>query len=99
MPLLLPVIAALSTVRVYLPKDLRPRDARDAMGDRLREVLRRFPTGLPLLDPVEDMQITGPDFAALVQRSLDLQARLAASPLQDAEDRDARFDAYKRKVR
>ena len=98
-PVLLGAMSAVSSIRVYLPKDLRPRDARDAMGERVREVVRRFPAGLPLLDPVEDMQINSPDFSALVAKSLALQTRIAASTVQTAPDRDERFAAYREKVR
>ena len=98
-PVLLPLVTAFSSIRVYIPKDLRPREARDGMWDRLKEVARRFPSGLPLLDPVEDMQITSDDFKSLVAKSLALQTRIAASPLQDAPDRDQRFELYKQKVR
>jgi len=85
---------------MLLPKDLRPADARAGMGERLREVLRRFAAagGPPLLDPVEDMQIEGPEIAAVVQKSLALQARIEASPVHAAPDRDARFEAFKRKL-
>jgi ATP-dependent RNA helicase DOB1 len=98
-PVLLPLVAGFSSIRVYIPKDLRPADARAGMWDRLKEVQKRFPAGLPLLDPVEDMQIGGDEFKGLVGRCLGLQTRLAASPLQDAPDRDRRFELYKRKVR
>jgi ATP-dependent RNA helicase DOB1 len=99
-PLLLPLVSAISSVRMLLPKDLRPAEARAGMGDRLREMLRRFEAagGPPLLDPVEDMQIEGPEIAAVVQKSLALQARIAASPVHAAPDRDARFAAYRQKV-
>ena len=44
------------------------------------------------------MQITSPEFAALVARSIALQTRLAATPLQTAPDRDAVFAQYKHKL-
>jgi ATP-dependent RNA helicase DOB1 len=98
-PVLLPLVGGLCTVRLYLPRDLRPRDARDGVGDKLREVIRRFGTdSLPLLDPVEDMQIEGPEFGALLAKSMALQARVAAHPVHKAADRDDRFAKYKQKV-
>jgi ATP-dependent RNA helicase DOB1 len=115
-PVLLPCIAAFSTLRVFLPKDLRPKEARDTMWDRLKEASRRFPDGIPLLDPIEDMhvscftfirsfiirmpslQIDNPEFAALVERCLELQTRIAAGSIQSAPDRLVRFEAYKKKL-
>ena len=46
-----------SAVRIYLPTDLRPLCNRATVGKSLLEVQRRFPDGLPLLDPVQDMKI------------------------------------------
>jgi ATP-dependent RNA helicase DOB1 len=98
LPLLLPLVSAISTVRMHVPKDIRPRDARDAMAERIREVLRRFPQGPPLLDPVDDMQVEGPEVAALVSKSVALQAKLASHPIHAVPDRDARFAAYRAKL-
>jgi ATP-dependent RNA helicase DOB1 len=97
-PLLLPLVAAISSVRLIMPKDLRPPEARADMGERLREVRRRFPTGPPLLDPIEDMQVEGPEIAAVTQKSRALKARIEASPVHSAPDRDARFEAFRRKL-
>ncbi len=38
-----------------MPPDLRPPDARKSLGMTLNEVQKRFPEGVPLLDPVDDM--------------------------------------------
>lgn len=97
-PVVLPAVAALSSIRVYLPKDLRQADERAKAGDRLKEVHRRFPTGLPLMNPVEDMAIHAPELKEALARRDALVARIAASPIADAADRDARLAAYGRKL-
>ena len=56
-PVLLNLLYEISSVRLYLPKDLRPGDARHTVYKSLEETKKRFPDGLPLLDPVEDMNI------------------------------------------
>eukprot|EP00897_Mesotaenium_endlicherianum_P000155 jgi/Mesen1/1013/ME000121S00089 len=48
----------LSAVRVYIAKDLRPPEAREAALKALRQVQLRFPDGVPMLDPEDDMQQT-----------------------------------------
>lgn len=50
----------LSSVRVYIPKDLRPLEARERAARAVAEVLRRFPDGVPTLDPEDDMQVRAP---------------------------------------
>ena len=56
-PVLLDIVQAISSVRLYFPKDLKSLDNRQCVGKSLQEVQRRFPDGLPLLDPLEDMGI------------------------------------------
>lgn len=48
----------LSTVRIYIPKDLRPIEARERCLKTVLEVMRRFPDGPQLLDPEDDMNVS-----------------------------------------
>lgn len=60
-------LTKLSTVRVYLPKDLRPSDSRHMVRKAIGEVQKRFPHGLPLLDPIKDMHIKEEEFKKIVR--------------------------------
>lgn len=66
-PVLLPLIDAISSVRVYIPKDLRLADSRNAVGKTLKQVNKQFPDGVPLLDPIEDMHIEDEEFKKLIK--------------------------------
>jgi ATP-dependent RNA helicase DOB1 len=66
-PVLLSTIDALSQLRIFLPKDLRPLQARETVWKSLLEVQRRFPDGIPLLDPVLNMDIKDDKFRALIK--------------------------------
>lgn len=48
---------SLSAVRIYIPKDLRAIEPREHCRKTVSEVLRRFPDGIQLLDPEDDMQV------------------------------------------
>jgi ATP-dependent RNA helicase DOB1 len=50
-------IEHLSVVRIFIPKDLRPVEARERCLRTVMEVLRRFPEGPQLLDPEDDMEV------------------------------------------
>lgn len=50
-------IEHLSVVRIFIPKDLRPIEARERCLRTVMEVLRRFPEGPQLLDPEDDMEV------------------------------------------
>ena len=68
-PVILHHISKLSSVRIYLPKDLRSSDNRNAVRKSITEVQKRFPHGLPLLDPVKDMHIKEEEFKKLAKVS------------------------------
>jgi ATP-dependent RNA helicase DOB1 len=52
-PVQLPLIAALSKLRIYVPPDLRPLEARQSILLAVQELGNRFPQGLPKLNPVK----------------------------------------------
>jgi ATP-dependent RNA helicase DOB1 len=52
-------IDSLSSVRLFIPKDLLPHEARENTLRKVSEVLSRFSKdGIPLLDPEEDMKVS-----------------------------------------
>ena len=46
-----------SAIRIFLEKDLRNLEARESALKKVLEILRRFPEGLQMLDPEDDMQV------------------------------------------
>ena len=49
----MPLICAISALRVAAPHDLRPPEARQSVLMAVQELERRFPDGFPKLDPIE----------------------------------------------
>lgn len=88
-PVLLPLVARFSSIRICLPTDIRPPDARTSVLKTINEVLRRFPDGLPPLDPIEDMKIKSKDFERCVRKVESLEQRLHSHALS----RDPMCDA------
>ena len=68
-PVLLSTIEGLSLIRIFLPKDLRPLQARETAWKSVLEVQRRMSDGVPLLDPVQNMGIKDEKFKQLVKVS------------------------------
>lgn len=72
----------MSSIRVYLPKDLHPLEARVRCGASVREVLKRFEERskeqrneekeekvvIPMLDAEKDMKVTDKSYAKTVQK-------------------------------
>ncbi|GBG64761.1 hypothetical protein CBR_g46718 [Chara braunii] len=105
-------IEALSSVRVYIPKDLRPLENREHVSKILREVFQRFPNGLQLLDPEEDMQVDAKVYRKAVRRLEMVEGmlaghRLSSSPtlrkrlrqVMEKEDLEKRIKLAKRELR
>lgn len=65
-PVLLSTVDGISHIRIFLPKDLRPDQARETAWKSVGEVHRRFPDGVALLDPIQNMGIKDEKFKALV---------------------------------
>ncbi|TDZ41525.1 ATP-dependent RNA helicase mtr4 [Colletotrichum trifolii] len=80
-PCLLTCVKSISQIRVFAPKDIKSQSALEEVGRSLREVHRRFPDGLPNLDPIENMGITDDSFRALMRKIEMLEARLLTNPL------------------
>jgi ATP-dependent RNA helicase DOB1 len=93
-------IDRISAVRLFVPQDAKPMEARRNIMKSLNEVKRRFPEGLPLLDPVKDLKINVGEFNKLLERATELKRRLSTHPLTtniDEEERITRVRAYERK--
>uniref|UniRef100_UPI00358E6646 exosome RNA helicase MTR4 n=1 Tax=Myxine glutinosa TaxID=7769 RepID=UPI00358E6646 len=97
-PVALNLLTALSSVRLYLPKDIRPLEARQGLQKSIREVERRFPDGLPLLDPVEDMGIKDERLKLLVQKVEAFERRMYAHPLHGDPARNEKLQLCQRKA-
>ncbi|CAH0474108.1 unnamed protein product [Peronospora belbahrii] len=97
-PVPLEMLDLISSLRVYIPKDLRTIDSRQAVGKSVREVLRRFPQGVPLLDPREDMDIQDEQFLRVIEKTLEVEKQLKSSVFHNAADKEARFALYNLKM-
>ena len=84
-PVLMKLITNISSVRLFLPNDLRSLDNRQSILRSLEEVHRRFPDGIPLLDPVEDMSIKDDRLKAIVQKIEAFESRMYKHPLHNSK--------------
>ncbi|KAL0958925.1 hypothetical protein HGRIS_014241 [Hohenbuehelia grisea] len=80
-PVLLTTIESISHLRLYLPKDLRPEPSRDTVWKSVLEVHKRFPDGIVLLDPIQNMGIKDDKFKALVKKIEVMEQKMFSSPL------------------
>jgi ATP-dependent RNA helicase DOB1 len=93
-PVLLSCIEAIGHVRIFLPKDLNPADQRNIVRKSLEEVKRRFPDGIAILDPIENMGITDDSFKKLLRKIEVLESRLLANPLHNSPRLQDLYNQY-----
>ncbi|XP_033636564.1 exosome RNA helicase MTR4-like [Asterias rubens] len=98
-PVLLNLITHLSSVRLYLPKDLRPIDNRQSVGKSIQEVQRRFPDSLPLLDPTEDMGIKDEVLKRVVEKVEAFEERMYSHPLHKSPELSRLYGLYEEKAK
>ncbi|KAJ4488200.1 rRNA-processing arch domain-containing protein [Lentinula aciculospora] len=96
-PVILSTLEGISHLRIYLPKDLRPEQNRETAWKSILEVQRRFPDGIPLLDPVKDMKIKDDKFTALVQKIEAMENKMYKNPLHTDSRLSELYAMYKQK--
>ena len=72
-PILLSCVESIGHIRIFLPADLKSADQRNTARKSIDEVKRRFPDGIAVLDPIENMGITDNSFKKLLRVCCSLQ--------------------------
>ncbi|KAG9235050.1 rRNA-processing arch domain-containing protein [Amylocarpus encephaloides] len=97
-PVLLTCIEAIGQPRIFLPRDLRPVNERNFVRKALDEVQRRFPDGIAILDPIDNMGITDESFKKLLRKIELLESRLLSNPLHNSPRLEELYNQYSRKI-
>jgi ATP-dependent RNA helicase DOB1 len=97
-PVLLSCVEAIGHVRIFLPKELIGADQRNTVRKSLEEVKRRFPDGIAILDPIENMGITDDSFKKLLRKIEVLESRLLSNPLHNSPRLPDLYNQYAGKM-
>ena len=98
-PCLLTCIQSISQIRLFMPKNIDSPSERANLRKALSEVQRRFPDGVPILDPLENMDITDDSFKQLLRKIEVLESRLLANPLHGSPELPKLWELYRRKLK
>ena len=85
-------------LRVFLPNDLRTSEQRNTVRKALEEVARRFPDGVAVLDPIENMHINDDGFKKLLRKIEVMEHKLLNHPLHKSERLPELYDQYAAKI-
>ena len=82
----LAAVEALSSIRIFLPKELKERSARKQVGASIKQVKAKLGAdSIPTLSAVDDLKVKEAEQANALQAQLEeVQLRLAAHPLSSA---------------
>jgi len=97
-PVLLELLNGISSVRIYIPKDLISSASRQSVAMSLQEVIKRFPDGIPLLDPIEDIKIEDATFNKVIRHIEVLEDKLHLPKFTQLPDLSTTLEAYQKKV-
>lgn len=113
-PVLLKCLESIGHIRLFLPQDLTKTEQKNNMRKSLEEVKRRFPDGIAVLDPIENMHIKDASFKKLLrvgfafkwhgmmlilwQKIEVLESKLLANPLNDSPRLPDLYNQYAEKV-
>ncbi|KAK1392047.1 DExH-box ATP-dependent RNA helicase DExH10 [Heracleum sosnowskyi] len=96
-PVQLALISTLSKIRISVPSDLRPAEVRQSILLAVQELGKRFPQGLPKLNPVKDMGIEEPELVELVNQIETIEKQMMSHPLYKSQDEN-QIKCFQRKA-
>lgn len=97
-PCLLACVEGIGHVRIFLPNDIKSVDSRNTVRRALEEVKRRFPDGIAVLDPIDNMGITDDSFKKLLRKIEVLESRLLSNPLHNSPRLPELYNQYAEKM-
>lgn len=97
-PVLLSCIDSIGHLRLFLPPDLKSVDQRNGVRKALEEVKKRFPDGIAILDPIENMGITDDSFKKLLRKIEVLESRLLSNALHNSPRLPDLYNQYAAKI-
>ncbi|GMM28643.1 ATP-dependent RNA helicase [Martiniozyma asiatica (nom. inval.)] len=98
-PITLSSIQEVSSCRSILPKDLSSKQSRKTLNKALKEIVRRHPNGLPILDPISKMKIEDDEFKMILKKILILNNKINTNPLTQSIHLNDSFSKYKEMVK
>ncbi|KAI9317209.1 rRNA-processing arch domain-containing protein [Dichotomocladium elegans] len=97
-PVALSTFENISHIRLVMPTELKSLDARRSVYKSIRQVQKKFPDGIPTLDPVQNMNIKDPAFQKLYAKISVLEKRLEAHSLHNSPELTAVYETYAKKM-
>merc|ERR1711981_715555 len=92
------LIQQISSVRIFIPQDIRPKENRKSVFKSIEQVRKRFGKDVPLLDPVKDMNIKEKPFKEIIEKISMFEKRLTSHSLHNQENTNQLLKSYGKKA-
>lgn len=97
-PITLDSIKNISSVRLKVPEDLKSSAAKRNLVRTLKDLPKKLPDGIPLMNPVESMKIEDPEFKVLLRKIDVLESKLSTNALHGSDRIDKLYEEFKQKM-
>ena len=92
------LLDGISTLRINLPQNLISSQNRQTVARSIAAVSKKYASGFPLLDPIDDMCIDDSQFAKLIRKIESLESKLRKMPVHKSKNIDEKMIEMKRKM-
>ena len=92
------LIQQISSIRIFIPQDIRPKENRKSVYKSIEQVRKRFEEDVPLLDPVKDMNIKEKTFKEIIEKISMFEKRLLSHSLHNHENIDLLLESFGKKA-
>ncbi|XP_054278231.1 exosome RNA helicase MTR4-like [Macrosteles quadrilineatus] len=92
-------LCQISSLRIHVPDDLTSPDKKKSVLKTIEQVGKRFPDGVPLLNPETDMKIKDAAFKNIVSMINTYEQRLFSHPMHEKEELEDVYEQYLEKVK
>ncbi|KAF8000482.1 hypothetical protein HF325_005411 [Metschnikowia pulcherrima] len=97
-PITLDSINAISSVRLKMPEDYKSSTAKRSLVRTLKDLPKKLPDGIPLMNPVDSMKIDDADFKMLLRKIDVLEGKLATNVLHESDRITDLYEKFAQKV-
>lgn len=98
LPITLSSIEKISSVRLKVPDELNSSAAKKSLLKTMKDLPKRLPDGIPLIDPVESMKIEDQEFKLLLRKIEVIESKMVGNILHDSVRLKDLYDRYNEKV-
>lgn len=97
-PITLNSIEKISSVRLKVPEDFKSSSSKRNLLKTLKDLPKRLPDGIPLMDPIDSMKIEDNDFKVLLRKIEVLESKILSNPLNGTVRLNELYEKYDEKV-